>query len=89
MHIDVDGALDSAASGFGHAPPILERLCDKCISRDRRDCFVPISNFHRFESNLKHVAIAGGFGPFNPIATCEHLVSRELNAYDKTKNEIF
>ena len=74
MHIDIDGALNTSAAGFGHAAPVFERIRDQRIGWDGRNGFVPVLDFDRGQCHFKDVSISPVLGHLDPVPTGDHPV---------------
>src|SRR5690606_39760532 len=50
--VQVQRALDPAAAGLAHAAPVLERVADQLLGRDRGDGLVPVLHRHRVQRDV-------------------------------------
>ena len=86
--IDRYGAFDAPSAAFAHAAPVLERVADQRIGRDRRDRLVEILHLDRRQRDFGHVAVGAVFRHRDPVAGTQHVVGRELHARHQSQDAV-
>jgi len=81
--VDEDRALDASSAAFAHAPPVLERVADQRIGRNRRNRLVEILHLDRRQRHLDYIPVGTVFTHRYPVSRSQHVVGRELNAGDE------
>ena len=86
--VEQDGTFDTPSAAFAHAAPVLERIADQRVRRDRRDRLVEILHLDRGERNFGHVAVGAVFGHRDPVARAQHVVGRKLHAGHQSQDAV-
>ena len=87
-HVESTERLIRRPAGLGHAAPVLERVGDQSVGRDRGDRLVPVLDLDRGERDLDHVAVGAVLGHLDPVADPNHVVAGELDAGHEAEDRV-
>ena len=88
VHININGTLHTTSAALTHPPPILERVADKQIGRNRSNGIIPVTHLHCVQRDFYHRTVSSIFGHCNPVAHLQHVIGRQLHTGNKPHNRI-
>ncbi|MNV04748.1 hypothetical protein D3C71_950550 [compost metagenome] len=78
--VQVQRALDPAATRFLHAAPVLERLGHQLLGRDGGDGLVEVLHGDGVQGDIDHIAIGVLAGHLDPVAQPHPAIATDLHA---------